>query len=133
MSQKPIYTAVVEANRRAQHEVAVTLGMDTHAVPSRVSAEGGSTEGVSAEKGGREKREPIVPFRAPRAPTPEPEAVLRFGAIEVRLSLTYLHHLRNCKGWQGDPGDFFDEADVKMNDAMQQIEQEMWREIDRGR
>lgn len=26
MSQKPVYTAVVEANRRAQREVAISLG-----------------------------------------------------------------------------------------------------------
>lgn len=30
--------------------------------------------------------EPIIPFKAPRAPESEPEAVLKFGDVEVRLT-----------------------------------------------
>lgn len=76
----------------------------------------------------------ITPFKAPRAPEPEPEAVLKFGDIEIRLTLTYLHHLRNCQGW-GDrtyPSDGgYGDANRTMDQTMQLIEQEMWKEIDR--
>lgn len=74
---------------------------------------------------------PIVPFRALYEPDSEPYAVLRFGDIEVRLSLTYLHHLRNCEGW-GDrhPNNSMFGSDLIMRDAMESIEREMWKAID---
>lgn len=76
----------------------------------------------------------IVPFTPPRALSPEPEAILRFGDIEIRLGLTYLHHLRNCQGW-GDRKCTVPEyviGDRTMEDAMQQIERAMWAEIDKA-
>lgn len=78
--------------------------------------------------------EPIVPFTPPQAPEPEPQAVLKFGDVEIRLGLTYLHHLRNCEGW-GDrhPNNVYFNADRTMDDAMGKIERAMWKAIDEGR
>lgn len=75
---------------------------------------------------------PIIPHTPPRAPSPEPEAVLRFGDIEIRLGLSYLHHLIVCQGW-GDRMSNYRPADMVMADAMTQIEKTMWEEIDRQR
>lgn len=75
----------------------------------------------------------IVPFTPPRASTPEPEAILKFGDIEVRLGLTYLHHLWLCNGW-GDrqcTSRPFVEGDLVMQDAIGQIERAMWAQIAR--
>lgn len=74
-----------------------------------------------------------TPFKAPAASHPEPEAVLRFGDIEVRLTLTYLHHLRNCQGW-GDRSinNLYCDADLEMAQAMEMIERAMWKETDHG-
>lgn len=74
---------------------------------------------------------PIVPFTPPLAPSPEPEAILRFGDIEIRLGLTYLHHLVNCQGW-GDPGSSYHCADRVMQKAVRQILCAMGAEIDRA-
>lgn len=72
----------------------------------------------------------IIPFMAPQAPKTEPEAILQFGDIKIRLTLTYLHHLRNCQGW-GDrhPNNCFFDGDLKMRDAMDKIEAAMWDTI----
>lgn len=73
----------------------------------------------------------VTPFKA-RAPKPEPEAVLRFGDVEVRITLTYLHHLRNCQGWgDKETTDVFRAADEEMSKAMEAIEKAMWTESDR--
>lgn len=77
--------------------------------------------------------EPIVPFRALTAPTPEPEAVLKFGEIEVRLPLTYLRHISNCLGCGPMGASTFLSADLAMGDAIQAILRAMREEIDRGR
>ena len=71
----------------------------------------------------------FVPFRAPQAPKPEPEATVRFGDIEIRLTLTYLHHLRNCGGW-GDRASSFCDSDQTMSRAMHDIERAMWNASD---
>ncbi len=71
----------------------------------------------------------IVPFRAPGAPEPEPEAVLRFGDVEIRLTLTYLHHLVACQGW-GDRASSYADADRAMSESMKLIEVDMWARID---
>jgi hypothetical protein len=70
-----------------------------------------------------------TPFKAPHAP--EPEAVLTFGDIEIRLTLTYLHHLRNCQGW-GDKhaNNTMRAADNVMELGMQDIERAMWASTD---
>lgn len=77
---------------------------------------------------------PIVPFAPPLQTSPEPEAILRFGDIEIRLGLTYLHHLRNCQGW-GDrrtSPEFFT-GDRIMDSAMEKIEIAMWAAINKAR
>lgn len=75
--------------------------------------------------------EPIIPFKAPRAPESEPEAVLKFGDVEVRLTLTYLHHLANCGGWSDRAtSETFFNADRVMSEAVHAIEKAMWAEVD---
>jgi hypothetical protein len=72
----------------------------------------------------------IVPFVAPHAPIPEQAAVLTFGNISIRLTLTYLHHLRNCQGWGDRDGDaVFRAADAVMADAMTEIERAMLDQV----
>ncbi len=75
----------------------------------------------------------IIPFTPPRAPEPEPEAIVRFGDVEIRIGLTYLQHLILCGGWS-DPGctvEAYRDGDRVMADGMEQIQRAMWAEIDR--
>ncbi len=77
---------------------------------------------------------PIVPFTPPQQTSPEPEAILHFGDIEIRLGLTYLHHLRNCQGWgnrRTTSPEFF-AGDRVMDSAMEKIEIAMWAAIDKA-
>lgn len=70
----------------------------------------------------------IVPFRAAHAPTPEPEATLRYGDVEIVLTLTYVHHLNNYRGW-GNALSSFSAADHAMREAMQRVESLMWAAV----
>lgn len=74
----------------------------------------------------------IVPFAPARAGEPEPEAEIRYGGVTIRLGLTYLHHLVTCQGW-GDRESSFFQADRVMGNAMNEIQREMWAQIDRKR
>jgi hypothetical protein len=71
----------------------------------------------------------LVPHTPPRAPEPEPEAILRFGDIEIKIGLTFLHHLRDCRGW-GDTQSIYASGDKVMGDGMEMIEKAMWAAID---
>lgn len=82
-----------------------------------------------------DKTQTIVPFTPPRAPSPEPQAILRFGDLEIRLGLTYLHHLVTCKGWGDLAGtvEAYREGDRVMADAMHLVERAMWEQIEAER
>ena len=48
----------------------------------------------------------------------------------VEFTLTYWHHLVNCRGW-GDSESTYFGNDLRMREIAVEIERELWREVDR--
>jgi hypothetical protein len=69
----------------------------------------------------------VEPGKCPHPREPEPYATITYGNIEVRIGLTFMHHLVQCRGW-GDPDAMFDqEGDDLMRRVMGEIEARMYK------
>jgi hypothetical protein len=62
----------------------------------------------------------VEPGKVPFPRDPEPYAVLTCGDVEIRLGLTYFHHLVLCRGWGDRDSSYFAE-DMKMHAAVSKI------------
>jgi hypothetical protein len=68
-----------------------------------------------------ERRVKVVePGKVPHPREPEPYATLSFGNVEIRLGLTYFHHLVLCCGW-GDKESSYYNDDMVMHEAVGEI------------
>jgi hypothetical protein len=74
---------------------------------------------------------PIIELGIPVSPPVEEEtALLTYGDFTIKISLTYLHHLRDNWLPTHGPANLYQAADLKFSHALANIERQMWSKVE---